>query len=338
MIHEPSVDRRFFLNAVDAIARIGVDLPALCARRGVANPLDEPGERIPLRAVSHVYDLIGEELNDPEYVYKVTSQASLEGAGTLFQLVSCCATMLDAVRLVCRYSSIASDVVAYSIHERGHHVDFLVTPNRNVYVTLHQVEAAVYVLTQYRRMTPASRGPLVVEAYFGHGPRFPAARYEQHFGCPVHFGQQRTGLRLSRAALDTPLPGADERLQAYYRSVAERYESSIGAGDALPKRVQRLFLQRMAFGEPDREDIARALNTSVRTMQRQLREQGASYRELIESARLSAGKQELLASERPVHEIAFLVGYADVRSFRRAFQRWTGQAPADFRREERRAE
>lgn len=331
----PSVDRRFFLNAVNAMKTIGVDVPSLCAQHALANPLDSPGERIPLALVSPVYDLIASASGDAEYVYKVTNQASLEGAGTIFQLVSCCATLFDAVRLVCRFSSIASDVVSYSFSERGRHVDFIVTPNREVYASAHQIEASLFLLTQYQRMTPASRGPLLQEVWFTHAPRFAVARYEAHFGCPVLFNQQRVGARLLRGALDTPLPGADERLEDYYRSVAERYESSVMAGDTLPARVQRLFVQRMAFGEPDREAIARALNTSVRTLQRQLREAGLSYRELIEQARLGAATQELLTSERPVHEVAFLVGYADARAFRRAFLRWTGTAPADFRKQNR---
>jgi len=328
----PSVDRRFLLNAFSALAGIGADVPAICARAGLACPLDAPGERIPLALISPVYDRIAVELGDPEYVYKVTNPASIQGAGTLFQLVTCCATPLEAIRLVCRYSSIASDVVTYSFSERGQHVDFLVQPNREVYVSAHQLEASLFVLTQFQRFLPPTRDAMLQAVWFTQAPRFPVTRYERHFGCPVLFHQQRNGARLLRRALDTPLPGADARLQDYYRSVAERYESGLAAGDALPARVQRLFIQRMAFGEPDREDIARALNTSVRTLQRQLRELGMSYRELVEQARLAAAKQELLASERPVHEVAFLVGYADVRSFRRAFQRWTGLGPAEFRR------
>lgn len=335
MIEQPSVDRRFFLNITETLVGMGVDLPALCARHGISNPLDLPGERLPLTLISQVYDLVGTELDDPEFIYRLTAQASLEGAGTLFQLISCCANLFDAIRLVCRYSSIASDVVSCTFHDRGPHVDFLISANRSAYVSLHQIEAAAFLMTQYQRMTPSCRGPLLLAVFFRHSPRFPAARYEQYYACPVHFGQQRNGVRLLRHALDTPLPGADERLQAYYRSVAERYESSVSAGDDLTQRVQRVFVQRMAFGEPDREDIARALGTSVRTLQRQLREKGVSYRELIDAARLAAAKQELLAAERPVHEVAFLVGYADVRSFRRAFQRLTGVGPAEFRLQSR---
>jgi len=334
----PSVDRQFFLNIASVVARIGIDIPRLCAEHGLANPLDVPGERIPLALISPLYDCIAVASDDPEYAYKLTHPAFFAGAGTLFHLATCCATLFDALQLVSRYSSVASDVATSSFSDQGrHHVDFILTPNREAYVSAHQVEGLLFGLMQYQRMTPTSQGPLLQEVWFAHGPRFPVERYESYFGCTVRFSQKRVGARLLRKALDTPLPGADERLKDYYRSVAERYEQSVMSGEALPSRVQRLFVQRMAFGEPDREEIARALNTSVRTLQRQLRAAGLTYRELIEQARLGAAKQELLTTERPMHEIAFLVGYTDARTFRRAFLRWTGLAPAEFRKQNRNA-
>lgn len=335
MSTSPSVDRRFFENNMTAIASLGVDIDALCRRRGITYPLSLPGDRIPLALASPVFDAVGEELSDPEYVYRLAPVFSPAGIGTMFQLLMCCESLLDALRLVCRYSAIASDVVSYRFQERGKLVDVEVTPCPNAYVSFHQLEGAVFMGTQYRRFVAAGSGGLLVEAFFAHGPRFPVARYEDYFGCPVRFHATRNGLRLNRDVLDTPMPGADQRLRDYYRAMAERYEGSIGAGDSPAQRVQRLFLQRMSFGEPDRADIARALNTSVRTLQRQLRAQGVSYRDVVESAREAAARRELADPTRPVHEIAFLLGYADVRSFRRAFQRWTGLSPGDFRRREK---
>lgn len=328
----PSIDRRFFQNNVDALQRMGCDVAKVCAHHGLAYPLAAAGDRIPLESVSRLYDCIAESLQDPAFMYRLVNEAFPEGAGILYDLLICCPTPQDALRLTCRYSAIASDVVAYSIHERGRHVDLLVTPNRSSYVSLHQIEAAVFVpLLQYRRFLPVSRTAPVAEVFFTHAPRFALADYAKHYQCPVHFGQPRNGLRWQRDALHITLPGADTRLQAYYRTTAERYESALVADDMLPARVQRLFLQRMAFGEPDRADIARALNTSVRTLQRQLHELGLSYRALIEDVRFSVARQELTLSDRPVQEIAFLLGYADVRSFRRAFQRWAGAAPMEYR-------
>lgn len=334
----PSVDRHFLFNILGAMAGVGIDVPKICADSGLPNLLQEQGERVPLALVSSLYEAIGNTSEDAEFVYKLGNTVDFSGAGTLFQLVSCCDTLFSALQLVSRYSSIASDVVKCSFGEHGRqHVDFFVIPNRSVLVTAHQIEGSLFALARFHRMTPASQGPLIQEIWFTHAPRLPLERYEAYFGCSVLFHQPRVGARLLRKALDTRFPGADERLQNYYRNVAENYEAKAFSGNDFVERVQRIFLQRMAFGEPHREDIAHALNISVRTLQRNLHTAGMSYRELTEQARIGAARQELLGTDRPMHEIAFLLGYSDARVFRRAFQRWTGSTPVDFRKQRKSA-
>lgn len=330
----PSVDRHFLAGIMASMSEIGIDAQRICSDFGLKYPLEEQGERVPLALVSSLYEAIGNACQDPEFVYKLGSSVNFAGAGTLFQLVSCCENMLTALQLVSRYSAIVSDAVKCSFGEHGRtHVDLLVIPNRAVYVTAHQLEGCLFALSRFHRMTTASQGPLLKEIWFTHAPRFPVARYEAYFGCAVHFHQNRTGARLLRKALETPFPGADKRLQNYYRSAAENYETKVISGNGFPEQVQQIFLQRMAFGEPNREDIANALNISVRTLQRNLRSAGLSYRELTDQARMGAARQELQYSDRPMHEIAFLLGYSDARVFRRAFQRWTGSTPVDFRKQ-----
>ncbi len=329
----PSVDRHFFMSVASAMTRIGVDVPSFCLQQRLSNPLDEPGERIPLALVAPLYERIGETCGDPEFIYKVGTGIDFTSAGTLFHLVTCCATMLDALQLVSRYSAVASDVVKCSFsNPLRTHVSFIVTPNPHVQVTTHQVEGVLHGLKRFQQATPASHGPLIDEIWFRHAPRFSVEHYEQHFGCSVRFHQSHNGARLQRKALALSFPGADDRLKSYYCNVLEKYELDVMSGDTLEARAQLLFTKKMAFGEPAREVIARELNTSVRNLQRQLQRAGTSYRQVTEQARLVAARQELLNSDRPMHEIAFLLGYSDSRVFRRAFKRWTGMSPVDFRR------
>lgn len=331
MNHTPTVDRRFLQNAVDAIARLGIDVDAACVREGIPYPLAGDGDRIDLSLVWPVYELVTREAGDPAWLYRAVNEASLAGAGTLFQLLVCCGTLFDAFRLGCRYSAIATDVAAFSFHERDRHIDLFVTENPDVRVSREQVEVAVFIPSRYQRLVPASRAPLLVEAMFRHEPRFAPAQYEAHFGCPVRFGAPHNGLRLSREALDTPLAGADAFRQAYFRSVAERYECEALAVGSLVERVQLLFMQRMAFGEPDAGDIAALLAMSRRTLQRRLLEQGSNWREATDVARQRVAERELRNPARPLHEIAMLTGYADTRAFLRAFRRWTSLTPSQYR-------
>lgn len=327
----PTVDRRFLQNAVDSVGSLGIDVPAACARAGLAYPLAGDGDRIDLALVAPMYELVTRESGDPAWLYRAVNEASLAGAGTLFQLLVCCGSLYEAFRLGCRYSSVATDVCAFSFHERDCHVDLIVTPNPDVRVSLEQVEVAVFVPSRYQRLGPGTRAPLLVEAWFRHAPRFEPARYEAFFGCPVRFDAPHNGLRLARDALDTPLPGGDAQRQAYFRSIADRYECQALATGSLVDRVQLLFMQRMAFGEPAVDDIATLLAMSRRTLQRRLLEEGSNWRDATDAARLRVAQRELANPARPLHEIALLTGYGDTRAFLRAFRRWTGLTPTQYR-------
>lgn len=331
MTSGPTVDRRFLRNAVDAVERLGVDVEAACARAGIAWPFAGDSDRIDLTLVAPMYELITRESGDPAWLYRAVNEASLAGAGTLFQLLLCCDTLYDAFRLGCRYSAIATDVAAFSFHERDQHIDLFITANPEVPVSLEQIEVAVFIPSRYQRLVPAASGALLVEAMFRHEPRFAPGQYEAHFGCPVRFGATHNGLRLSRAALATPLTGADANRQSYYRSVAERYECQALAVGNLVERVQLLFMQRMAFGEPDVDEIATLLAMSRRSLQRKLLEAGSNWRDATDAARLRVARRELGNPARPLHEVALLTGYADTRAFLRAFRRWTGLTPSQYR-------
>ena len=78
--------------------------------------------------------------------------------------------------------------------------------------------------------------------------------------------------------------------------------------------------------------LARQLNMSLRALQRLTHEHGISVRQLLDDAREANARQFLSDPRLSVEAIAFLLGYSDDRAFRRAFKRWTGQTPAEFRK------
>ena len=86
--------------------------------------------------------------------------------------------------------------------------------------------------------------------------------------------------------------------------------------------------------EPPRiEVVARAARCSVRTLQRRLQESGLSFSRLIEEVRLSAAAEKLRQTGRKLVDIAFDAGYSDQANFTRAFRRWAGVPPSEFRRQ-----
>jgi AraC-like DNA-binding protein len=98
--------------------------------------------------------------------------------------------------------------------------------------------------------------------------------------------------------------------------------------------VQHVVTMLLADGRryPDIQLAAATMGTSVRTLQRRLRAAGVTYALVVQQARCAAARQMLMERRRRIGDIARLLGYSDPAHFTRAFQRWTGTTPRDFRR------
>ncbi|HYU90579.1 MAG TPA: helix-turn-helix transcriptional regulator, partial [Gemmatimonadales bacterium] len=74
------------------------------------------------------------------------------------------------------------------------------------------------------------------------------------------------------------------------------------------------------------------MGTSVRTLQRLLRATGVTYAGVVQQARYAAARDMLKDHGRKIGDVARMLGYSDPAHFTRAFERWTGTSPRDFRR------
>ncbi|WP_437936702.1 helix-turn-helix transcriptional regulator [Sorangium sp. So ce341] len=95
----------------------------------------------------------------------------------------------------------------------------------------------------------------------------------------------------------------------------------------------RAALRRRLTGEPVKIDqIAGDVRLTPRTLQRRLVKSGTSYQALLDEARRDAARRLLAATELGISEIGFLLGFAELNSFTRAFRGWEGTTPLRWRR------
>jgi AraC-like DNA-binding protein len=148
----------------------------------------------------------------------------------------------------------------------------------------------------------------------------------------LDFGCEDNGLAFDRALLDRPLATADARLLATVEPLAE------AALRAQPpaQRFDELVGAKIRAGLPHAtsiDAIADGLRMSPRTLQRRLGEVGAQFSDVLDGVRADEARNALRRTTQPLAEIAWRLGYADLAAFSRAFKRWTGKSPGQFRRE-----
>ncbi|MHA6492737.1 AraC family transcriptional regulator [Pseudomonas borbori] len=172
-----------------------------------------------------------------------------------------------------------------------------------------------------------------VQVGFTHVAPAYAAQYQQVFGVAARFEQPYHCLSLPKAYLARPMALANPATMHMCQQQCEALLSGLDLQDGLLTRLRRLLMANP--GEfPSLQDAADALHTSGRSLRRQLANMGTSYQQVLDEVRRSLAVQYLTATHLPLYEIAYLLGFNDPSNFRRAFKKWTGKLPTDFRPEE----
>lgn len=155
------------------------------------------------------------------------------------------------------------------------------------------------------------------------------ALYEQFFACPVLFEQRQCGfvvdLQLNEAKPLSQRPQLKSHLLAQYAEAPQ-------PGDWV-ERVQSLLAAILPTGEARLEVAARLLNCHPRSLQQSLQAQGLSFRQLLDRVRYAEACQQLKYSDRSITDLALHLGYADETAFSRAFKRWSGLPPWQWRQQ-----
>jgi AraC-like DNA-binding protein len=149
----------------------------------------------------------------------------------------------------------------------------------------------------------------------------------------IQFGAPVSSITFSALDATAPLPGADPALAAI---VGDHAAHSINTARLILGWLDKVHAEiagELAAGTPSLDRVAHRLAISPRTFQRRLHEEGTSWREEVEKVREAEATRLLRDTGLNVDTIAARVGYSDVRALRRAFHRWHGRGPADFRRQ-----
>jgi AraC-like DNA-binding protein len=154
--------------------------------------------------------------------------------------------------------------------------------------------------------------------------------FRSFFGAPVRFDAGRSALVFNARWLAAPVAGSD----AYIREIlAERIRQQLAdAPDATGERLRRVVRSLVAGGKFTVDDLAAAFAMSRRTLARRLKVHGTSFHDLLDDARFVAARNLLQSSRVPVAQIAARLGYSDTPAFTRAFRRWAGTSPTEWRR------
>jgi AraC-like DNA-binding protein len=147
---------------------------------------------------------------------------------------------------------------------------------------------------------------------------------------PLQFGASRNCMVFTAESIERRLDAGNPELAQHNDAIALRYLSNTEIR-GIAVRVREVLTATLADGEPSEEDVAQLLNLSVRTLQRKLIDSGTTYREVLDDTRQDLALSYLRVSLYSITTITYMLGYSATSSFTRAFRRWTGQSPTEWR-------
>lgn len=228
-----------------------------------------------------------------------------------------------AMRTVCGGFDLVNNGVSFTFEETG---DTVVARLHAVFEDApHPLEAEVTLLsihTRIRATTAGEHGALSMR--FAHPEGGSGAAIRGAVPGTVVFDAGETALVVSRACWEARATAGHPRLAALVGATVKATASPTA-------RIRQALLAALREGDATVEGLSRRLSWSPRSLQRRLLAEGLSFRELAVEARRDLAIELLRGSTASVDKIAERLGFSQGSAFARAFRRWTGRSPSDYR-------
>jgi len=194
----------------------------------------------------------------------------------------------------------------------------------------YQEGSMVVALNTLRLMAGSHWAPQ--EIRFTHESPHHVSEHTRIFGAPVRFGCATNAFVVERAFLERQVPAADPQLYKILQRYLNNILSQLPREDCFLASIRKAIAETMRDGDPGLGRVAKQLAASPRTLQRRLKEYGLEFKKLAEDTRRRFASNYLKDRKHTLTEVAFLLGYSEVSAFNRAFKRWTGKTPLEYRR------
>lgn len=237
----------------------------------------------------------------------------------------------DAITVMARYLRIMHEGAQVSLDVEG---DFAFWRFRVIDDVPQPPAANDFVLMSAlafsRRNVAVAEAPVAV--HFMHAEPAYAAEYPKFFETTeLRYEASHNAIVIHRSRLAAPMARANPDMSQAFELQARRTLEKLQGRDGLSGRVREEIATQFRTGSVSMEQTARHLAMGVATLRRRLEEEGTTFSDIVDGLRRELAERHLAGAGPTVSEVAFLLGFSDVRAFGRAFRRWTGLSPTEYR-------
>ncbi len=332
---ETTASARLIDSVIQVARHNQQDVDALLASVGIEHQeLNRADVRFPARSFNELLDELARRTGNPRIALRIGETTQPRMLGSIGFLMSTAESLAQAYRCVIDYLPLLIEGIHLSVDESPERVALTLDLEDDEQIAL--VEWLMACLCNWPRWL-TGRQALPIRVDFAFAAPADSRYYQQFFAAEICFSAGRNRLLLPIDAMGESCLDANEEMYRLHQAFADQLLSASGRDGALVAQIKSILRNRLSAGQSklDRVALAQSLNLSLRTLQRKLDQQGTNYQTLFDQTRKEMTQQLIQRGDLSFGEISHQLGFANLSAFQKAFKRWTGKAPSEFRAQHR---
>jgi len=313
------------------LASLDIDIDALLNSLDIApESVKSPDGYIPFETYLRIEAAASDLTQDPYFGLHMGEHAEPGSWSILGYLMMNCKTLGEAFEKSGRYSRIVGNLIEGEAQFRFNKIRVISSvppyaPKMPRYCFESAFASGVRMM---RTLTGLELKPC--EVTFTYSQPASTAEYERFFRCPVYFDHKYNSMSIETKLLNTPILLPNPGLLQYFENYAQQFIAELDRQDEYTQVVTRIILEKLDTENLTIKQVAKEMSVSVRTLQNRLKGEGVIFSDLLQDVREKLAKK-YLSENYSVEEITYLLGFSEPSVFQKAFKRWEGVTPRQFR-------
>ena len=321
------------LIIAETLESYGVDYKKLFQDLGLnVNALNNANARYDYDAVMKLWQVAADVAEDPCFGLRTVNHMRPTSLHALGYSWMASATLHDAFIRLKRYVRIVNNSVEIEIQELESETRVAIKPSSKQLILFPTaVDASLCLIVHLCRLTYGRElRPVKVETTRHKHDKECAEKINTYFNAPMQYEMHQNSIYFDKNLLNKPLPASNAELARANDIVVSKYLSYLD-GTSIAIRTKTKITELLPTGNASEDRIASLLNLSVRSLQRKLKEETTSFKDLLNDTRRELAEEYMELSRMSINEITYLLGFSDPANFSRAFRRWHGISPSQYR-------
>ncbi len=343
MFHNYSLDKRaipigLMVGLVTQLLREGYSEDKLLAQTGLTTAdifdHDDEGDeslRVSYRQYIQLIENAIQQVKQPGFWLDWDAEVSISNYGLLGYAMMSSATLERAIQIAVKYHKMAGAMFELSFAQEGKdgvlRLDHILAEGDVAKFVVEELFKGITPLVQLLLGKPVAPGKVC----FNYAPAAKLEAYKRHFPCEIEFNTLYCEYRFDASLLSETLAEADSSTNKSCEAACRKLLNQMEIEEDLISRICHILLSKP--GEfPKLDAVASGLSLGTRTLRRRLKGLGTSYQQILDDVKKELAMEYLQTTTLSVQEISDLLGYSEVTNFRRAFVKWVGCSPYQYRK------